>query len=304
MKKGEAVKLDLKSEELKILHVELSYLYKLYESEGIPLGQTRFIKASETVQALSEMSDEELTAVIGGQRTIGAEALSRLIRWASQAENFSLLFERLKELGQKDLIHLNSALGVASLKRALKQWSDNKTNANEEFWQELLASQAFVLEQIFQIPIVVIKSKAYVGGKSVLNIDGNIVDFLVKNKVTNTVALVEIKTPVTTLLGRQYRDGVYNTSQELNGAVIQVLTYRDSLSRERNTLLSSPSVQADSFDPLCVVIIGHARKQLSDESKRRSFELYRRQLSDVSVVTYDEMFQRTLRLVQVLEHGL
>lgn len=76
------------------------------------------------------------------------------------------------------------------------------------------------------------KGKAYVGGKSVLNTGGNIVDFLVKNYLTNNAALVEIKTPGTRLLGRLYRSGVYNPSDELSGSLMQVLNYRSSLQRD------------------------------------------------------------------------
>jgi hypothetical protein len=45
------------------------------------------------------------------------------------------------------------------------------------------------------VPIFVIKSKAYMGGKNALNKGGGVVDFLIKNKVTNSVGLIEIKTP-------------------------------------------------------------------------------------------------------------
>jgi DNA polymerase III delta subunit len=97
-----------------------------------------------------------------------------------------------------------------------------------------------------------------------------------------------------------YRNGIYNVSTELSGGVMQVLNYRDSLSKERNFLLDDVG-EADSFDPKCVVIIGHARNELKDKEKRKSFELFRRQLSDVEVITYDELFDRTKRLVQTLE---
>ena len=146
---------------MKKLHSELSNLYEIYNAEGIPLGETKFIKANATVQALASMTDEELTAVIEGQQSIGAEALSRLITWASHADNFTLLFRRLQQLGQHNLVNLNSALGVASLKQALKQWYDNRGNDDEEFWQKLLSEQAFVLEQVFQIPIVVINDSNF-----------------------------------------------------------------------------------------------------------------------------------------------
>ena len=304
LKKDQAVKLELKSRELLKLHGELSSLYDLYESEGIPKGEAKFIKANVTIRGLAKMSDEELSAVIGGHESIGANALSRLIHWATQAENFSMLFERLQQLGQYDLVNLNAALGVASLKRAMKKWYENRRNHDEEFWQKTFSKQAFVLEQVFHVPVVIVKSKAYIGGKSVLNTGGHVVDFLLKNKVTNAVALIEIKTPMTPLLGKEYRQGVYNVSEDLSGAVMQTMAYRDSLLQERANLLQGEGTRSDAFDPTCVAIIGHARNELSEKSKRRSFELYRRHLRDVRVITYDELYERTKRLVQVLERGL
>ena len=167
-----------------------------------------------------------------------------------------------------------------------------------------LADQSFVLEQIFHVPIVVIKSKAYMGGKNVLNQGGKFVDFLIKNSVSTAVGLVEIKTPITNLLGKEYRTGVYNISTDLSGAVQQILSYRESLSRDRANLLRDMPVETDVFDPLCVVLIGNTRRELGDDKeKQQAFELYRRQLSSVQVVTYDEMYEKMRRLVSVLESG-
>lgn len=304
LKKGDEVKLPLSSEELRTLFTEVSALYQLFESEGIPLGQTRFVKANETVQALAQMTDEEITTVMSGQESLGASAVARLIGWASDADNFSLMFDRLQRIGEGDLLKLNTALGIANIKRALKIWFDNRRNDDEEFWHTILAEQSFVLEQIFHVPIVVIKSKAYVGGKSVLNRGGKIVDFLVKNSVTSSVGLVEIKTPMTPLLGGEYRTGIYNVSSDLTGAVQQALCYRDSISRERTSLLREFPQSAEVFDPLCIVLIGNVRRELADDKeKQQAFELYRRQLSSIEIVTYDEMYDKMRRLVSVLESG-
>ncbi len=235
---------------------------------------------------------------------LGAEAIVGLIKWAVGIKDLPSVFERLEGLAQTDLAHLNSAVGIASLKHALKQWRANKENNKEESWQQLLSTQSFVLEQVFSVPVVMIKSKAYVGGKSILNTGGSVVDFLVKNEVTHNVALVEIKTPTTRLLGGVYRDGVYGPSAELSGAIVQVLACRDSLVAERCKLLGEAKMQAEAFDPQCVVIAGHAKEELSDAEKNRSFELFRRQLNDVRIITYDEMYDRTKRLITVLENGL
>lgn len=301
LKIGDDVRLPLSSEELFKLHSELSSLYQLVAVEGIPKGRAEYVKADAVFRQLADMSNEELRSVIGGRKKLGAAALARLIRWAASADNFSLLFDRLAELGEDDLLKLNAALGIAGIKRALKQWTENRQKKDEDFWHDLLAKQSFALEQIFHVPIVIIKSKAYMGGKSVLNTGGKIVDFLVKNRVTSSVALVEIKTPATPLLGEEYRTGVYNVSKDLSGAVQQVLCYREALSREQSDLLNPEVVDADVFDPLCVVLIGSAKRELDDKDKKQAFELFRRQLSDVTVVTYDEMYGRMQRLVNVLQ---
>ena len=303
LKTGEEYRLELHSSELLSLFNELSGLYELYRDSGIPRGETKYVKAKGTVVALSNMSDEELKAVISGAESLGASAVARLIRWASDADNFALLFDRLESLEPDSLRNLNAALGVAVLKRALKTWSQNRERLDEDFWQSLLASQSFVLEQIFSLPIVIIQEKAYVGGKTIANSGGHIADFLFKNAVTNVVGLIEIKTPKTKLLGSSYRNGIYNVSTDLTGAIQQVLGYRQSLVEERNKLLDDHP-ELESFSPRCVVLIGHAGKELTDKHKRQAFELFRRELSDVEVITYDEMFERTRRLVRILEVGV
>ena len=301
LKKGEGVKLELKSAELLNLFTEIQNLYGMFLESGIPRGEAQFVKANKAFEAVAGLSDKEITAVVKGQQFLGAQAVARLIQWASDAQNFTLMFERLESLKPESLINLNAAVGISTLKRALVTWSKHRSNSDEEFWQDLLTEQEFVLEQIFHVPIFVIKTKAYMGGKSALNKGGGVVDFLIKNNVTNSVGLVEIKTPKTDLLATEYRNGIYNISSELSGAVMQVLNYRDTLSKERNTLLSDDAIDADAFDPKCVVIIGHARNELKDSNKLKSFELFRRQLTDVEVITYDELFDRSKRLVQTLE---
>jgi len=301
LKKGEGVKLELKSAELLNLFTEIQSLYEMYLEGGIPRGEAQFVKANKAFEAVAELTDEEITAVVRGQQYLGAQAVARLIQWASDAQNFTLMFERLEVLEPESLVNLNAAVGISTLKRALMAWSENRNNSDEEFWQDLLVTQEFVLEQIFHVPIFVIKSKAYMGGKNALNQGGGIVDFLIKNNVTKAVGLIEIKTPKTELLAPEYRNGIYNISSELSGAVMQVLNYRDTLSKERKTLLSGDYVDADTFDPKYVVIIGHAKRELKETNKLKSFELFRNQLSDVEVITYDELFERTKRLVDTLE---
>jgi hypothetical protein len=303
VKVGEEYRLELKSEELLCLYTELQDLYELRRDHGIPRGEVKFVRARGTVQALATMTDEELHSVVAGAESLGASAVARLIRWAAKASNFDLLFSRLEELEPDSLKDLNAAVGLATLHRALRTWHEHRENTSEEFWQATLSRQAFVLEQVFSLPIVVIQEKAYVGGKSVTNTGGHVADFLVANKVTHDVSIVETKTPATSLVGSEYRKGVYSPSSDLAGAVQQVLVYKHSLQTEQRSLLHGSDMRVSS--PRCIVLLGHARKQLGqDDRKHLSLELFRKQLHDVEIITFDEMFERTKRLARLLQHGV
>jgi antiviral defense system Shedu protein SduA len=300
VKAGEEYRLALHSSELLKLFNELNGLYELHRKAGIPIGKTKYIRANQTLESLSQLTDDELSGVLSGSESLGASGIARLIQWASSAKNFALLFDRLEALEPDSLRNLNAAMGISELKRALIAWRSNRDTGDEAVWQRLLSSQTFVLEQIFSVPVVVIAEKAYVGGKNISNTGGHIADFLIKNSVSRGVGLIEIKTPKTSILGAEYRSGVYNVSVELTGAIQQILTYRQSLSDERDTLLRGHR-DLESFSPRCVVLIGHSRRELDIKEKRQAFELFRGQQSDVEIITFDEMYERTSRLIDLLE---
>jgi hypothetical protein len=205
----------------------------------------------------------------------------------------------LEEFGPEALANLSAAVSLGALSDALQIWSEHQSDGREEFWHELLASRSFLLEQLFSWPCTIIADKAYVGGKTVQDSGGNIVDFLVRNCLTTSAALVEIKTPVTTLVGREYRRGIPNISPDLTGAVVQVVSYKASLNETYLSLRREPT-EYEVFDPPCVVIAG-STSQLSSAEQKRSFELFRRQLKGVEIVTFDELFGRLARLVTILK---
>lgn len=120
---------------------------------------------------------------------------------------------------------------------------------------------------MFSWPTSILKDKAYIGGKSILNSGGNLVDFMMKSGITQSAALIEIKTPATNLLGSKYRDDVYNTSSELSGSIMQMLNYKHTLEKEYVSLAGNTENAFKAFNPQCVVIIGNALKELTDDKK-------------------------------------
>jgi hypothetical protein len=212
-----------------------------------------------------------------------------------------------KQAGAQDLLNeddelpgLNSLVGLANLRSVLKTWSVNVDNKDEEFWQQLFASHSYVLSQLFAYPVVLIKGKAYVGGKDLSNSGGNIADFLYKAKSSGAAVLIEIKTPQTQLLGAKYREGVFPASTDLSSSISQVLENSETLSAECHSL-NREEYGLSIARPYCVVILGNANKELVDDSKKRSFERFRERLIGVRIVTFDEVFQRIQGLISLLE---
>jgi hypothetical protein len=257
-------------------------LERLKEHEGTVVWFA-FLKG--TFAALAERAIEEddaLRAAFGAQQSMLAHA--------------AIVFER----DLKDVVwHGYGKVGADQLGEALELWEQNEDNDDEEFWQQTITERPFLLEQLCGAPVVIQKGKAYVGGKGVSNTGGGVLDFLLRQEVMENVALLEIKTPTEALLrNASYRAGIYGPSEALGGSIVQVTTYRQSLLTDFNTIAKDELFEA--FNPRCLLLVGNAKSELADKDRRKSFELFRRGLRDLDVVTYDELFARVRALRGVL----
>lgn len=180
----------------------------------------------------------------------------------------------------------------------LKVWDAQKSNSTEEFWQQTFKENSYVLSQVFAVPMVFIKDKAYVGGTKLDRSESRFVDYLFSTESSQEAILIEIKTPTAPLLAREYR-GNRPPSRELSGSVVQVLSYRDELSRNLTALTAGTSYELRAFRPRCAIIIGNASEDLADAKARRSFELFRRSLADIEIITYDELFRKVEILAEL-----
>jgi hypothetical protein len=180
----------------------------------------------------------------------------------------------------------------------LRLWDANKTNGSEEFWQIQFQGHSLALSQLFSVPVTLIEGKAYVGGQGIDRRDARFVDFLFSGGSSSEAILVEIKTPVTPLmLKTRYRSNVHVPSSDLSGSVVQISDYRATLTRELGTLVQGQH-DLSAFHPKCVVIVGNSA-ELDTDQKRRSFELFRSGLSNVEIVTFDEVFRKLEHLASL-----
>ena len=229
LKSGEGFKLTLHAQEQRTLLDHLVPLYKFYEQQGVPRGHKTFVQVDKSLSKFVSLGEKDLSALLESQSDDAGAMLLKLVKWLANSAGRQKAAEKLISEAPEQVPALTALLGIAAVKDALSYWKKNQANDSEDFWQQTLENRSYVLNQVFAYPVVVIGSKAYVGGKQVTNRGGKEVDFLIRAESTDAVILVEIKTPQTKLLGPEYRQGVFPISGDLSSAVAQILRYRQSL---------------------------------------------------------------------------
>jgi Domain of unknown function (DUF4263) len=177
-----------------------------------------------------------------------------------------------------------------ALRRLVEQKTD--TDALEEKCQTFFTENQWVLSNILSMPVVLLGGKVYVGGKSIHNKGGKEADFLFQNKLTKNVFIIEIKTPLKKLIDTEnpYRKpDVFSIGKEVTGGLVQALDQKDNLQKEFYTLAKGGEFA--SFNPKVVLIVGHLKNLAKTQLK--SFELFRSNVRDVEIITYDELLRRT-----------
>jgi hypothetical protein len=162
----------------------------------------------------------------------------------------------------------------------------------EKNWQKFLQQHNWIFGTIFAQPIILFQREAYVGGKTIDNSDGKFTDFLLKNKLTNNVSFFEIKTHLTKIMEEKAYRGtdVFAASKELTGCISQVINQRDNFQKEFYTLKGKSKEHFEAFNCKCIVLIGNYSK-LKEEQKK-SFELFRQAINDVTILTFDEVLEK------------
>jgi len=295
LKKGEGYQLDLHAGELLPLFRQIAGLYRLHRRQGVPRGKLEYVRLEENLAQFLQLSEADLREFLDAHSKDAVLTIHKVLRWLSSSTALASFIST--DAVQVDL--LNAVLGVASLRAVLALWDSNRDNDDEAFWQETIQRHAFVFSQLFAYPVLLVRGKAYVGGKRLNNLHGNVADFLARAETSSNALVIEIKTPATRLLGKEYRDGAYPPSRDLGGAIAQVLQYRDSLLQEINSVDPPPSASLLRSEPRCLVLIGDT-SQLESLEEQASFERLRDRIQGVTVVTFDELFRRVTQLERLL----
>lgn len=194
--------------------------------------------------------------------------------------------------------------------------STKLTKGVEAVWQEFFETNQWIfgfgLNYIFNSSLDGDKLEKTVVGFDVTGA-GKRVDALLKTTgLIQTLSFGEIKTHRTTILKKvtkAYRAESWSVSDELAGAIAQVQrTVQESLiniSSKLSTYDSEGYKRMDSiylYKPKAFLIIGSLNEFQNEkgeinESKFSSFELFRRSISDIEIITFDELYSRACALM-------
>lgn len=301
-KNGDWVEIELHSEETYNLFMGLKKLYDLSGCmNGIPFGSARFAQIDSSFSSFLEViqNDPSAARMIGEPQNF--ELIKILLQLITQTSSHESLKNSLSSLANENLQALTTSASLEGLKRVEALMRENLDNGKEEFWQQKVFNEnQWVLAQIFSCPCTIYAQKAFVGGKSLDNKGGNVCDFIYRNKMTQNVALIEIKTPCTEIVGKPYCE-TYSMSLDMSGAVNQVLNYRDELQKNFSTLTrdleGADTVRA--FSPKCVVVIG--KISTLNAKQQKAFELYRNSFNNLTIITFDELHQKICDLMSVFK---
>jgi len=214
---------------------------------------------------------------------------------ADQNATIRLVDQHKKEMAQKapqQLLQLRNDIELITLEVLIVKYEEMLAkDLPEARWQGLFNDNPFILNLAFGYPVIKIQDQAHVGGQKLSGSGETITDFLVKNGISNNAALFEIKTPGTALLNKTpYRGQLYSPSSDLSGAVNQMLDQKSEFQKDIARIKENSRIyNLESYAVHGVLVIGTTPEGLDQQ---KSFELFRGNSKDITIITFDELLAK------------
>ena len=223
---------------------------------------------------------------IDGEASLAKSQQSELINTVSKH------VKTIVEDQPEKMFRLQKDFELIKLEHLIQHFEQMMTRSHQEsVWQAFLNENRFLLGMTFGYPAIIVDDEVSVGGYKFSGSGGTSTDYLMKNQITDNVAIIEIKKPSTPLLyNTHYREGVFSASRELSGAINQVLDQKHTLLTNFAVMrMNSRNYEIESYAVSCCLIIG---RMPQDDDERKSFEFIRRNSRDVEIITFDEMLMK------------
>src|SRR5690606_6117347 len=108
----------------------------------------------------------------------------------------------------------------------------------------------------------------------------------------------EIKTHLTPIVSNsEYRNDLYPISNQLTGAIVQVLDQKNNLLKNYHSIVGT---EAESLNSVCVVVAGDTSK-FGKKGQDASFELFRWSNKDVLIIPFNELLDKIVNLLDLFK---
>lgn len=293
LRAGESSKLDLDTTETEALFKHISNLYNVFSTEGVPYG----------VSKVFVVPYDEDTEIVLASRDRG-QVFRKLLESGYSSEFWNELVTTKPNLATK----LSYARLHQERKEAL-EWFEDEIDANddESSWQKYFESNTWIFGYGLDYRFLRrVQGQPHVGGKSVTGRGEQKGDFLLSTEgVTRFSVIVEIKTPGAKLLGREYRNRAFPASPELSGSVAQVQANCRKWETEGSKSEANENLRSQerifTYQPKGIVVIGNTN-QLGGNDEKASFELFRRNIVNPEIITFDELLERAKFIIETISN--
>ncbi len=291
LKAGEGVRLKFHSETLKKFYEILKELYTLGQ-EGVRMGVREFLVGE--IESFIEVPSNR------------KQFVQKLLE-----QNFGEeIWKELTDTNPDLVTRLSRARIQHERSEALEEFEHSLIDEekNEAYWQQFFYQNQWIFGYGLNYQFLsLLMDQANYGGSDYTGKGSQNGDFLMSsNAMAKFTCLVEIKKPITNLLTytaenkpKQYRNGVYLLSRELTGAVSQLQVNCNSWQETSRNRKNDRGLHANNINtvmPKGVLIIGNT-KELDTDDATETFELYRRNMFNPEIITFDELHERAKFIV-------
>lgn len=284
---NDSIQIELPTSAARALDDAFAVLAQLLQDQGVQYGENQF-----TINQAGALviTDANKAAVVRGllDQDLAEEV------WNGLSESNPDLATRLSWAK----IHADRTAVLAEFEQAITD-----SSKGENWWQNFFSDNKWIFGYGLNYQILrTVQEQPQYTGANVTGSGGQRGDFLQSTLAeVNFTVLVEIKKPSTALLHGEYRNGAWNVTEELSGGVAQVqanaMRWEIEGSRtDANRDRVEGEHRAFTVRPKGIIVIGNT-SQLDTRDKRNSFELFRRNLNDPEVLTFDELLERARFIV-------
>jgi hypothetical protein len=181
-----------------------------------------------------------------------------------------------------------------------------KRDEDEDWWQKFFEDNKWIFGYGLEYVILRIEQpQAHVRGASVTGKEAQKADFLTSSGPAKFTVLVEIKTPKTSLIRGKVpiRSRAWGLSTELTDALTQINANVEGWgtvgqdSPENKQFMEDKNLHR-TVKPKGIVVAGMLSALEHDQAKLETFELFRKGIHGVEIITFDELHDRARYIVE------